>query len=33
LLKYLSWYNQKRPHHTLGLVSPQSFINNLKMEA
>lgn len=32
LLKYLTWYNNQRPHHTLGLVSPTTFINNLKME-
>ena len=33
LVKYLSWYNQRRPHHTLGLKSPEAFINTLKMEA
>lgn len=32
LIKYLTWYNNQRPHHTLGLVSPVSFINNLKKE-
>jgi hypothetical protein len=32
LLKYLVWYNNQRPHHTLKLVSPITFINNLKME-
>lgn len=32
LLKYLAWYNNLRPHHTLGLISPQSFINGLKKE-
>jgi len=32
LVKYLSWYNNQRPHHALGLVSPLTFINNLKME-
>ena len=32
LIKYLNWYNNQRPHHTLGLVSPKTFINNLKME-
>ena len=32
LVKYLGWYNNQRPHHTLGLVSPLTFINNLKME-
>lgn len=32
LIKYLCWYNNQRPHHTLGLVSPLTFINNLKME-
>jgi len=32
LVKYLTWYNNQRPHHTLGLVSPLTFINNLKME-
>lgn len=32
LVKYLAWYNNQRPHHTLGLVAPLTFINNLKME-
>lgn len=30
LIEYLNWYNTKRPHHSLGLVSPLTFINNLK---
>jgi len=33
LVKYLDWYNTQRPHHSLGLVSPMTFINNLKMES
>lgn len=28
LTKYLYWYNNKRPHHALGYVSPMQFINN-----
>lgn len=30
LIKYLAWYNYKRPHHSLGLIAPITYINNLK---
>lgn len=28
LIKWLLWYNTKRPHHSLGLISPMKFIIN-----
>lgn len=28
LTKYLYWYNYKRPHHSLGYISPIQFINS-----
>ena len=28
LLKYLNWYNQKRPHYSLGYQSPVKYLEN-----
>lgn len=28
LTKYLYWYNYRRPHHSLGYISPMQFINS-----
>lgn len=30
LTKYLVWYNTLRPHHSLGLISPQAYLSKLE---
>ncbi len=30
LYKYLIWYNTKRPHHSLGLISPQAYMQKFE---